>query len=297
MRGHSRLLVLLTTAIVIVVLGASFASAVERTPAQPKSNGWLAVVNYYRSTAHLPRVRKNDVLSKKATKHAKYMVRNDVVTHEENPKLPGYTKAGNEAGQSSNVAGWWGSTPSNRDFVEMWMTGPFHALGILRPNLKKVGYGVAHDDGGLTSAAALDVIHGLSYDGTTSTDYPIVWPGDHTTQPLTSYRGGEYPNPLSSCKDYSVPSGLPIVIQFAVPVVKPDVTFKTKSGDKLPACEVDGTNYKNNEAAAQSLGRALLTGDRAVLVIPKAPLEPGKSYVVKVTSGTETARSRFSISG
>jgi hypothetical protein len=45
--------------------------------------------------------------------------------------------------------------------IEMWMRGPFHALGILRPGLQSVGFGIAHDNSGLKTAAALDVIRGL----------------------------------------------------------------------------------------------------------------------------------------
>ena len=63
----------------------------------------------------------------------------------------------------------------------------------------------------LTSAAALDVIHGLSF--TTKTNEPVIWPGHRSTQPLTSYDGGEYPDPLSSCGNHSAPAGLPILVQ------------------------------------------------------------------------------------
>ena len=282
--------------VAVVAIGSiAPASALDAPGGQPPSNRWLAVVNYYRATAYLPRVSADSALSTAARKHAEYMVANDDVTHSQNPKNPLFSPAGNEAGTHSNVAGWWGSEASDRDFIEMWMTGPFHAVGILRPNLKKVGYGSAHDKSGLTSAAALDVIHGLSYTAAADRD-PVIWPGHRATQPLTSYTGGEYPDPLSSCGNYSAPAGLPIIVQFAAPVRKPTFSFKNGAGESLPACEVDATNYRNPDASAQSLGRALLGGDNVVLVIPKAPLEPGKTYVVKVTSGAETARSRFSIS-
>ncbi len=292
-RAH-RLLVMLSAAIAIAVLSAPFASAVERR-AQPESNQWLTVVNYYRRTAHLPPVRHDKDLSEAARKHARYMVRNDAIGHSESPKDPLYSVAGAEAASHSNVAGWWGGSPSNRDFVEMWMTGPFHAVGILRPNLEKVGYGVASDDKGLTTAAALDVLHGLDYTARPKVSYPIVWPGNGTTQPLASYTGGEYPDPLASCNGYEEPSGLPIIVQFAEPTrnVKASVSHR---GDKLPACKVHATSYRNRDASAQALGRALLAGDNVVLVIPKKPLDPGSTYLVKVTSGGKTARSRFSIS-
>lgn len=293
MRSSLRGLLLLVLAATVAVSSASPASAFETPAPQPSSNRWLAVVNYYRATAYLPRVSEDDALSRGARKHAEYMVRNDYIGHSEDPRNPFFTNAGNEAGMSSNVAGWWGSEVTNRDFVEMWMVGPFHAVGILRPHLKRVGFGVAHDNTGMTSAAALDVIHGLRY--TDRSDKPVVWPGHGTTQPLSRYTGGEYPNPLSSCRGYAAPSGVPIIVQFPTAVRRPSVSFTAAGGESLPACAVDATSYQNPDAGAETLGRSLLASDNVVLVIPKAPLAPGKSYVVKVTSGGRTARSRFSI--
>ena len=296
-RAPIRGLLLLGVAALVALSAASpvlALDALDRMGSQPASNRWLAVVNYYRATAGLPRVSEDEQLSRAAQKHAEYMVRNDVVTHTEDPGDPFFSLLGNEAGTHSNVAGWWGSEATDRDFVEMWMVGPFHAVGILRPNLEKVGYGVAHDDKGLTSAAALDVIHGLDY-STRDVGHPVVWPAHGTTQPLNNYYGGEYPDPLSSCRGYSSPAGLPIVIQFENDVRNVRYSF-SRAGNRLPACGVDARNYRNPNAAAQSLGRQLLDGDNVVVVIPKDPLEAGKTYVVKVTSGSETARSRFSIS-
>ena len=281
-------------AITVALAAATPASALQTPAAQPSSNRWLTVVNYYRATAGLSPVKEDGGLSRAAKKHAEYMVHNDVIGHSESARDPLFSPAGDEAGRHSNVAGWWGSDVSNRDFVEMWMVGPFHAVGILRPNLKKVGYGVAHDKTGVTSAAALDVIHGLTY-GEPS-NKPVIWPGHGTTQPLSQYSGGEYPNPLSSCRGYSAPAGVPILVQFPEPVKKPSFSFATAGGEELAACKVDATSYRNPDGAAETLGRTLLAGDNVVLVIPKAPLAPGKSYVVKVTSGGKTARSRFSIS-
>ena len=295
MRSSLRGLVVLAVAATLAAGSVAPASALDAPPAQPSSDRWLAVVNYYRSTAYLPRVSADDALSRGARKHAEYMVATDDVTHSQDPKSPLFSVLGNEAGTHSNVAGWWGGfEATDRAFIEQWMVGPFHAVGILRPNLKKVGYGSAYDKTGMTSAAALDVIHGLDY--SVSSTKTVIWPGHGSTQPLYSYDGGEYPDPLSSCRGYSAPAGLPIVVQFPTPVRNPTFSFRRPSGEELPACEVDATNYRNGNAAAQSLGRALLAGDNVVLVIPKAPLEPGKSYVVKVTSGGNTAKSRFSIS-
>src|SRR5688500_11587664 len=131
-----RISLLLGLTAVVAVCAALPVAALESTPPpEPPSNKWLTTVNYYRATANLPRVSVDEGLSRGAQKHAEYMVRNDYIGHSEDPGKPGYSALGNEAGLHSNVAGWWGGDPNARQFVEMWMTGPFHAVGILRPNL------------------------------------------------------------------------------------------------------------------------------------------------------------------
>jgi len=67
-RQTLRGLVLLTA--VAVVMATAAAPALAAPGPQPASDRWLAVVNYYRATAHLPRVSADDALSNGARKHA-----------------------------------------------------------------------------------------------------------------------------------------------------------------------------------------------------------------------------------
>ncbi|MGH2805785.1 MAG: CAP domain-containing protein, partial [Actinomycetota bacterium] len=258
---------------------------------EPPADDWLSVVNYYRATAYLLPVTASDLLSRGAQLHAEYMVRNDSIGHSENPTKPGYTVEGNTAAGSSNVAG--GSEDATpRDMIEMWMRGPFHALGILRPGLERVGFGIAHDNSGLKTAAALDVIRGLEAPG--EVDYPVSWPGNGTTQPIGTYWGGEYPNPLSKC-GYESPTGVPLIVQFGRPVDVSSFSLTDDQGNGLPACEYDGSNYRNPDAAAQELGRLLLAGNNAAVVVPRGPLVPGRTYTFSVTSNGVRSESTFTV--
>ena len=273
---------------------ATPAAAVTAPPSAPPSDRWLDVVNYYRATAYLPPVRENAALSLAAQKHAEYLVHNDLISHDEDPTLPLYSPAGAAAGRASNVGGG-AANASPADMVEAWMIAPFHALGILRPNLGEVGFGIAHDNSKLQTAAVLDVIHGLTSPLPSGPSYPVVWPGNGTTQPLGSFGGGEYPNPLSSCPGYSIPTGLPLIVQFAGDVDVSAYSVKDASGTPLESCAIDGTNYVNADPGAQSLGRHLLSSDNAVIVIPRKPLVPGGTYRLSVTSNGRTAASTFSV--
>jgi hypothetical protein len=258
---------------------------------EPPADDWLSVVNYYRATAYLPPVTASAALSSGAQAHAEYMVRNDSIGHSQDPTKPGFTVEGNVAAGSSNVAG--GSAEATpRDMIEMWMRGPFHALGILRPGLQRVGFGIAHDNSGLKTAAALDVIRGL--EGVGSADYPISWPGNGTTQPISTYWGGEYPDPISGC-GYSGPTGVPLIVQFSRPVDVSTYSLTDAQGNSLAACQYDGSNYRNSNADARELGRLLLAGNNAAVVVPRQPLVAGQTYTFSVTSNGQRSESTFTV--
>jgi hypothetical protein len=173
---------------------------------------------------------------------------------------------------------------SDSDAIDLWMQAPFHELGILDPGLVEAGYGsYREDDSGLKMGAALDVLQGL-HEIPESALFPFVWPGDGMVVPLTNHFS-EYPNPLSSCPGYSVPSGLPIILQIGPGSVVPRVTdHSIKSGDKLlEHCVFDETNYINPDKGAQDLARNILNARDAVILIPKSPLQPGATYTVSIT--------------
>ena len=67
--------------------------------------------------------------------HSCYMLQNGI-THDESPGNPGYSSGGDIAGNSGNVAVSSSVTASARNHIDLWMTGPFHAIGILRHNLR-----------------------------------------------------------------------------------------------------------------------------------------------------------------
>ena len=289
----------LTALSLLIVVAAGLVAAAPASARfapgdEPVTDDWLAVVNYYRATAYLPPVTEDESMSAGDQKHAEYLVRNDLVAHQEDPTLPGYTTAGNLAGQSSNVAG--GSAHATaREMVEFWMRSPFHGIGMLRPRLRKVGFGIAHDNRGLQTAAALDVLNGLGATMLPDIDFPIEWPGNGTTQPLRSFFGGEYPDPLTACPGYETPTSVPLIIQFENPVRVSSFSFEDASGTRLASCEIDASNYVNPNGAAQRLGRLLLGADNVVFVIPREPLVAGATYSLDVTSNGEKAHSKFTV--
>ncbi len=91
------------------------------------------------------------------------------------------------------------------DAIDDLMAAPFHAMAMLRPELRRVGF--AFDD--TTSYAGLDVIGGLA-DRRARTE-PVLFPGHGSVTGLSRF-AGENPDPIETCRrqhpgvDWSTPS-------------------------------------------------------------------------------------------
>ena len=254
----------------------------------PVSGDWHDVLGYYRASARLPGLGENLGWSDGAFQHARYMVKNDVLTASEVNGAPWYSQAGAEAAPSSNLILTDNTGTSDRQALDSWMAKPFHALGVIDPALLSTGFGSFREDAGqldpFKMGAALDVRRGLgAIPG--SVQFPVKWPEHNATVYLTLYDGTEQPDPLSSCSGFSPPSGLPIILQLGPGSVTPAVTahsFK-RGTTNLAHCIFDETNYANSIAELQVLGRGLLNASDAVVLIPQAPLTAG-DYTASITA-------------
>ncbi|MEK7215130.1 MAG: CAP domain-containing protein, partial [Chloroflexota bacterium] len=190
----------------------SFRTAAAGGPPPVDAKPWLARVNQFRALAGLPPVTENSEWSDGCQKHARYMATNDFIGHTETEGAPGFTPEGLACAQKGNVfVSSNPNTPETRS-IDAWITGPFHALGIIDPKLRQVAFGAATDEAGpFRYGAALDVLRGL--DSRVSPTYPVRFPGDGGAMPLRLYDGAESPDPLTSCPGYTAPTGPPIILQ------------------------------------------------------------------------------------
>ncbi len=278
-----------TAAACLAVVGAVSTVGVESARAEaippfiPADAPWLTVVNYYRAMAGLGPVSEDPALSGGAANHSCYMLFNGI-SHDEVPGRPGYTDSGDIAGNNGNVAVSSVVGTSARSHIELWMTGPFHAIGILRPNLARVGYGQCDnaDTSPWRSGATLDVLNGLT-SGPRPAE-PILWPGNGTTTSLTKFIT-ESPNPLDYC-GWTGGAGLPVMALMPEPVSSISVAMSGPSGP-LETCGL----YSGNTSGT---ARALLGGDNAVVVMPRGPLEPG-AYTTTVTTQARSVTWTFTV--
>lgn len=268
---------------------AVYLPLVAGAPAGPAVSPWLSYLNRIRALGNLAAVTGNATYSDGAYKHSIYMVKNDVIEHDEDPALPFYTDEGKAAAQQSNIMVSTNTSTSDETAIDGWILGPFHGVGILDPKLRETGFGSYREaDGGWQMAAALNVLSGRlsSPPGFT---FPVKWPADGATSWFTSYTGGEFPDPLSSCPGYTVPSGAPVYLMIGSGSVTPVVTatsFK-RGGSDLEHCVYTEATYSNTtEPGGQTLGQQVLDGRDAIILMPRAPLTPGTYDVSITTNGT-----------
>jgi len=254
------------------VLTAESAAAAPYPPYIAADTDYLTALNYYRSMAGLSPVVEDASLMSGAANHSCYMLYNGIA-HDEIPGRAGYTVDGDAAGNAGNVAVHSDVNASTKSFVDLWMTGPFHAIGVLRPNLQRVGYGECRNASTAAwhSGATLDVLHGLGPKAPQTA--PILFPGNGTTTSLYKFVA-ESPNPISLCRwKANTLAGLPVIAMMPSTIkTRPTATFVGPNGKKVPVCVL---TWRNTTGTA----KAILKQANAVVVVPKAQLATGVQTV------------------
>jgi hypothetical protein len=272
-----RLIPLLVAVAAILALGAGAAEA-KLSP-----DDWLGRVNEVRAKSGLGQVAEDPSFTAGIVSHLNYLAQTPAElktgayasVHTENPASPYYTPEGaTEAGRSDIVAG----SDSARDAVDLWMTAPFHAIGILRPGLERAAF--ARDPS--SGAAALDVIGGLNPYAPRSL---VVFPGANSTTRLSRYNLGEHPSPLETCKAQHPggwgKAGLPLIALLPEPPRAGLTAALSTPGGKIVdsasrnLCVVVAANYVSSDPVYGPAGKANLESDNVVLVIPRKPLRKG----------------------
>jgi uncharacterized protein YkwD len=258
---------------------------------------WLATVNLYRGLGGLAPVTERAEWSAGDLAHATYTAKEDVIGHTENPSSPNYTAEGATAAANGNVAANSSPMQGYGWAIDLWMTGPFHAIGIIDPRLAESGFGIAHDSSGsIQTGAVLDVLRGRTA-STAGLAFPLIYPGDGKALPFDRYAGNEAPDPLTPCAGYTQPTGPPLIVQFdaSAPVPALGPSSLTRDGVALEHCVYDGTSYTNPDPGIQASARSTLAGRAAVVIIPKAVLTAGATYRMELTAGGQPLDWSFSV--
>lgn len=261
------------------------------------SPAWLEYLNRFRSLAALSGLQENSGWTYGEWLHSRYMVKENSATHSEDPGSPWYTEEGDTAGRNGNIfVTSWTDAPDNTA-IDFWMSGPFHAVAILDPQLAQTALGTyREDDGGWTMGATLDWARGLGA-LPPEISFPIAFPGDGSQTWLRQHPGYEWPDPLTSCPGYTAPSGPPLILQLGSGEGVPQVTAHSfmRGETPLPHCVFDETTYSNPQSGTQNSGRQVLNSRDAVVLMPQHPLQIGQTYRASITANGQTTEWQFTV--
>jgi len=312
-------------------------SGVQTVPVQEPFPSILARWNYYRASVGVPPIVADPALNEAALHHAKYLVNNHIdagdgvvsngrvietgwnaSAHSESVGNQWYTEDGAKWADYANVIRG-SAVPTDGAVLVDEQASRLDSLSVLDPQLASVGFGIfcANDDcaglivykRGLAKSQFLVLYEGNAMDwnamlGTMPFTVarlrkPIEFPPSSMPFPSRAYRGGEYPEALTTCPGYSAPAGIPIVLQLGAPTEGEDVKLSSSSlsddGAQLETCGFDATSYANPDGYQQSRLRQGLHYYGAVVMIPKNPLKPGHKYTVSMVADSQPYTWSFSI--
>ncbi len=302
--GIASAAVLFATTVAVAGGGAEPASGARiSAPQTIPPTHWLTLVNYYRVGSGLRPVTANaawvagleDHLRYLAKTPAKYFVGAYASLHTENPASPYYTAAGAKEARSSDLyEGYVGATPVQ--LIEGWLTAPFHAIGMLRPDLKQVAFASTPTSGD----AGLDVISGLTL--LSAAEKPpsqVLFPGTGEVTDLSSYARGELPDPLKTCHWTGLSPGLPLIALLTSPPARSiSATLREPHGVEATSndtlCIVDENDYVSPTSVYGPTGSEILSDTRAVLIFPRAPLPDGRLVATIYQAGKPAISWSFS---
>ena len=267
----------------------------------PESDAdWLTELNKWREMAGTRPVGENSNLSHGCQLHAEYLADQipadgaDLTrfamamgadAHRESSGQEGYSEEGAQAAgggrhvqgvlQAADVS--WGQADGKED-IDGLLVVPFHRLSLLAPWAKVAGFGRA---GTPPRSAAAVALRGPQADASVAGEVSFPPPG--STVPIPVMNDVEWPNPLASCPGYRTPVGLPVTVQLGkghrAELSSHSFSDET-DGVKLKSCAFDADSYRNSDPSQFKAATEALKGFGAVILIPRAPLEPGHTYRV-----------------
>lgn len=283
-RSGARLL-----AVAVAIVGASAGSlGLGAPPASARADGlaaradWLTTLNWYRTASGVPPVAEEWPWNDAVRAHLRYLAHTPTnfrvgeftSDHTENPASPRWSAEGERAAKAGN----YGNGASEREAIENWMVAPFHAIGMLRASLTKVGFALE------SGRAGIDVVRGVVTRPRPTA--PVLFPADGATVMLARLPPqGELPDPRAGCPTGASWTGLPILAMLpTLPPAGTSATLVRPDGTELdgPAelCVQTAATYRaSDDPVYGPTGTSLLRNDRAAIILPPEPLRPGRHTV------------------
>lgn len=270
---------------------STFSASANQVEMPAKTASWLEILNYYRASSGLAPVTEDLQMSAAAQKHTNYLAKTDVKylvnefsnLHLENPASPYYDQSGQTYG-AGDIA--WTSTFSQHP-IDQFMSAPFHAIGLLRQSLVKVGFGTAPVQAGAYfpghQVTDLAVVAGTTSAPRTKN---IFFPGANSTISINDFHS-ENPDPREACgADYKKFRGLPIFAALLVaPSIRTSAFLTTPHGKILSSskeiCVVTEHTLASSDPIYGASAKSIMATEHMIVIIPREPLTAGK-YAVDI---------------
>lgn len=231
----------------------------------------LERLNAHRKAAGLEAVVADPFLTKGCAAHAAYLVKNvdhpstqGLGLHNEDPKLPGYSKEGERAGKASVI--FLGK--EGADAVEGWIGSLLHRIPLMQSRLRRIGYGVARG-GPAGVTVVLDATNGMA----PGRDAPVtLYPADGQKDvPLRFVQ--EIPDPIPESPDKK--AGYPVTAIFSEGALVKDVrgAIKDAAGNDLSIWLSSPEKPAAADYQRNTIG-----------IITQEPLKPSTTYTVTMSA-------------
>ena len=120
---------------------------------------------------------------------------------------------------------------------------------------------------------------------------PIQFPPAESGIERMVLDGPSWPDALSTCPDYSLPVGQPIILELGrgpepFGRIVPSSHSITDGDSEISHCLIDASTYRNENEDQADWGANLLFKLGAVVLLPRHPLEAGHHYSVSIDIGS-----------
>ncbi len=288
-RPAFRRLLLLATATLVAACGgndrapepdAAQLSASE--PGAPSASGdvaadGLAWINYRRSQAGLPPLRRDPLIDLAASRHSNYQQLNNLVTHDEDSEHPGFTAA--TASERLRATGFPLLSASFADGEVIAATGApdgfasaegllgaiYHRYVVMEPRFDAVGAGAAHRDGGYYWLTV--VLVGMQGSIGLASGSIAVWPVPSQQRVRTNFFSDqETPDPMPAVDEVGYPVSVHANLNAVLTVDR--FLLNDPEGRAVAVRQLDGAADRD-------------TPPSAAAIIPLQPLRSGATYSVQ----------------
>ena len=282
-------------------LAPSFASENLSPGTLPDSDAnWVTTLNYYRSSSSLAPLSESPELSSFVKKHVIYLAMSDpkyftgqyFSAHSENPASPFYSAQGAASGNVLTSI----ESGNQSESIDSWMAAPFHAVGLMRENLKQAGWASAFNQKTGVYEIGMNIFGGL----TPGRSKIVLFPGDGSSTRMDSF-AGENPDPRESCgSSWQSYTGLPIWVSLLeAPAADMSAQLTTPNGESLKSgsqlCLINEFTMKSSDSVYGPAGKAIMKAEHMVIIIPKAPLRAGKQNISLSIAGRSAISWSFSV--